>query len=112
MTDEPTEPLYLGAECGPSCWRDAVVAPPVIIELGYRSLGRLDDEALVDEATDGVVEHPWAELDSPVGEGLRGRHDPVPVSVALGQHQEDVEMRVGKHQANYTLLRYTVNRYS
>jgi hypothetical protein len=76
--------------------RDAIVAAAFVVEFGEGALARFDEEALFEHALDGAIKGAGAEFERAFGAGGDVLDDGVPVTVLIGDGEQDVEGGVGQ----------------
>src|SRR5215203_4220389 len=106
--------------------RDAVVAASwIVLSDRARTCPRLLNQALLEQPLNRAVQRPWAEAQRAVRPRLDVLNDPIAVTVAPAQGQEDVEFCalqrqqgvnliglvaiVGRHRRTIVHYGYTVN---
>ena len=74
---------------------DAIVAPPLVVQMRIRALVRLFDEALREHLADRPVQHTRAECELPVGPARDLAFQGIAMTFPVAQAQQDVEHRGG-----------------
>ena len=94
---------------------DAVIAPPLVVELRRRALVHLDDQVVVEHALNGSIERAGAEPDFAVRPRQDFLDDGVAVAVFVGQRHQDVKDRrlsgSDRHGSHYIHCGYNFNGY-
>src|SRR5688572_22192416 len=90
-THELVQPIGFGARHGAAEWRDAVIPPPLVVELRRRPLVDLDDEIVVQHPLNRAIEGAWTEAHLAVGARQHFLDDAVAVAILVGEGHQDVE---------------------
>ena len=77
---------------------DAIVAPPLVVQMRIRAVVRLFDEALREHLADRPVEHTRAEGELPVGPARDLAFQRIAMTFPIAQAQQDVEHGRGQRQ--------------
>src|SRR5262249_52042685 len=79
-------------------WRDPVIAPPLVVQVGLGALPRLDEQPLLEHALNGAVQSAGAQLQLSIGPRSNVLNDGVSMPVFIGDGQQNMERRWRKRQ--------------
>ena len=91
LADRGLQPPRLGGQDAAAQIGNLVVAPPLVVLLGRRTVIGLDDQILVEQPLEQRVERSAAQPDQAVGAGLDLTDDAVAVAFFVRQGQQDLE---------------------